>query len=696
MILRRWAHTLRPYQSECIDKCLQSLEQGIRRQAVSLPVGSGKTVIFSNLIRRIPPPSPIASKVLVLAHREELLVQAATQIQRASPDLIVDIDQGRRVANPAADVIVASVPTLGRSHSDRLLKYDPMRFKCLIIDEAHHAAAESYSKIIEHFDRTGDLVVWGCSATLHRYDGLKLTKAFDKIVYQKHFIQMIKDKWLCGMRIVTVKTCSTIDRVRKLNGDFATSSLSSAVNNDERNLAVVKAYDKYARKRSSTLVFAVDVKHAVSLRDEFRAFGIHAEAVLGKTSIAERERILADFRNRKLPVLVNCGILTEGTDIPNIDCVMMARPTRSPVLFQQMIGRGMRLSPGKTDCLIVDFVDSFGGELVQITVPTLMGLDPALALSETDIVDKESLARQQSLFIEQRPPPEPIVDPHLQAEMRMLKRFEEQENAALKELPRSLESIGFRATEHLNPLQLFSMQSTLPSYGAAASRGIEYEVVSSGSSNIRKLSMLSWVCISPTRYLLSNRNTLYFITLDQESGLWKGSRRTQMKTIPVSNGKGKNHGGQFLTKETPIDLESPTLQHAVRAIDSMARSKLPPFEYQILLWNAPWRRKPATESQIRMLNRLGLRVSIDAPCQVKKLVDEIKGAPESNAKDKQSPKALIGTLLTRGTATNIILRITHGATKTWRDVCAAREKMEKAKLAAEDPVLSAANALWVS
>ncbi|KAJ2701408.1 DEAD DEAH box helicase [Coemansia sp. IMI 203386] len=696
MILRRWAHTLRPYQSECIDKCLQSLEQGIRRQAVSLPVGSGKTVIFSNLIRRIPPPSPIASKVLVLAHREELLVQAATQIQRASPDLIVDIDQGRRVANPAADVIVASVPTLGRSHSDRLLKYDPMRFKCLIIDEAHHAAAESYSKIIEHFDRTGDLVVWGCSATLHRYDGLKLTKAFDKIVYQKHFIQMIKDKWLCGMRIVTVKTCSTIDRVRKLNGDFATSSLSTAVNNDERNLAVIKAYDKYARKRSSTLVFAVDVKHAVSLRDEFRAFGIHAEAVLGKTSIAERERILADFRNRKLPVLVNCGILTEGTDIPNIDCVMMARPTRSPVLFQQMIGRGMRLSPGKTDCLVVDFVDSFGGELVQITVPTLMGLDPALALSETDIVDKESLARQQSRFLEQKQPPEPIADPHLQAEMRMLKRFEEQENVALKELPRSLESIGFRATEHLNPLQLFSMQSTLPSNGAAASRGIEYEVVSSGSSNIRKLSLLSWVCISPTRYLLSNRNSLYFITLDQASGLWRGSRRTQMKTMPVSNGKGKSHGSQFLTKETPIDLESPTLQHAVRAIDSMVRSKLPPFEYQILLWNAPWRRKPATESQIRMLNRLGLRVSIDAPCQVKKLVDETKGAPESNAKDKQSPKALIGTLLTRGTATNIILRITHGATKTWRDVCAAREKLEKAKLAAEDPVLSAANALWVS
>ncbi|KAJ1646624.1 DEAD DEAH box helicase [Coemansia asiatica] len=696
MILRRWAHTLRPYQSECIAKSLQRLQQGIRRQAVSLPVGSGKTVIFSNLIRQIPQPTPMATKTLVLAHREELLVQAASQIQRASPDLIVDIDQGSRVANPAADVIVASVPTLGRTQSDRLLRYDPMRFKCLVIDEAHHAAAESYGKVIEHFDQAGHLVIWGCSATLHRYDGLRLTRAFDEIVYQKHFIQMIKEKWLCDMRIVTVKTRSSIGGVRKVSGDFATASLSSAVNNDERNLAVVKAFDAYASERSSTLVFAVDVKHAVCLRDEFRKFGIHAEVVLGRTSVAERERILNDFRNRKLPVLVNCGILTEGTDIPNIDCVMMARPTRSPVLFQQMIGRGMRLSPGKKDCLVIDFVDSFGGELVQITVPTLMGLDPALALSETDITDREALQRQQMQFLEQNPRPEPAVDPDLQAEMQMLRRFEEQEKKALNTImPESLESIGFRASEHLNPLQLFSLQQPLSSQAKSKST-VALELVTSGSSNIRKLSRLAWVCISPVRFLLSNRNTLYFVTLDPEAGLWKGSTRCQMKTRAAATaaaaaaGKGGSRGGLFLTKETPIDLESPTLQHAVRAIDSLVRNKIPPFEYNVLLWNAPWRNKPATESQIRMLSKLGVNVSLAAQNLVQKPRDMSIGSMESEDKGVST--------LTRGSATNIILRITHGASKTWRQVCSVRDRAEKKRERDRggDPDLAKASALWVA
>ncbi|KAJ1819157.1 DEAD DEAH box helicase, partial [Coemansia sp. RSA 2599] len=680
MILRRWAHTLRPYQSECIARCLESLEQGVRRQAVSLPVGSGKTVIFSNLIRRIPQPTPMASKALVLAHREELLVQAASQIQRASPELIVDIDQGSRLANPAADVIVASVPTLGRAQSDRLLRYDPRRFKCVIIDEAHHAAAESYGKVIEHFDQTGDLVIWGCSATLHRYDGLRLTKAFDKIVYQKHFLQMIREKWLCGMRIVTVKTRSSINTVRKMNGDFATASLSGAVNNSERNLAVVKAYDRYARGRSSTLVFAVDVRHAISLRDDFRNHGIHAEAVLGKTLVSERERILADFRDRRLPVLVNCGILTEGTDIPNIDCVMMARPTRSPVLFQQMIGRGMRLSPGKTDCLVIDFVDSFGGELAQITVPTLMGLDPALALGETDITDEESLLRQQALHLKQNPPPEPADDANLCKELQTLRRFEEQEKRALKEMPESLESIGYYASEYLDPLRLFTGQQQLLPKGHADKEAAS-EIVSSGSGHIRKLSRLAWVCISPTRYLLSNKNTLYFVTLDEASELWRGSTRMQRKFKSAGNG-----GRQFLSKETPIELVAPTLQHAVRAIDGMLRSKALPFEYQGLAWNARWRSKPATESQVRMLKKLGVHMSDEDPSSVEKpgdvLPEQAKCDAEAGESDSlrpaQSARVLDRSVLTRGVATNIILRITHGASKTWRDVCRARARAEKA------------------
>ncbi|KAJ2715107.1 putative ATP-dependent helicase IRC3, partial [Coemansia spiralis] len=197
---------LRPYQRACIEQCLAALGKGVWRQAVSLPVGSGKTVIFSNLIQRVPAPGPEATKTLVLAHREELLEQAARQIKRASPQLEVHIDQAQRVASPAADVVVASVATLGRSGSARLRRHDPARYKCIIIDEAHHAAAESYGRILEYFGRGTDeqpLLVWGCSATLRRHDGLALGEVFDQIVFHKSFLEMIREKWLSGLQVTT-------------------------------------------------------------------------------------------------------------------------------------------------------------------------------------------------------------------------------------------------------------------------------------------------------------------------------------------------------------------------------------------------------------------------------------------------------------------------------------------------------------
>ncbi|RKP22738.1 P-loop containing nucleoside triphosphate hydrolase protein [Syncephalis pseudoplumigaleata] len=217
--------SLRKYQQECIEQCLAHYRNGIKRQVVSLPVGSGKTVIFSNLISCIPPPTPRATRTLVIAHREELLNQAAKQIARFAPHLRVAIDQGSRHAIPStADVIVASVPSLGRKGSSRLAKYMPEEFKCIIIDEAHHAAAASYQRILAHFgvgrdpDEERDVAmakeeaaaaadaassspfdshifVWGCSATVRRHDRVRLDGAFDYIAYHKDFLDMIEEGW---------------------------------------------------------------------------------------------------------------------------------------------------------------------------------------------------------------------------------------------------------------------------------------------------------------------------------------------------------------------------------------------------------------------------------------------------------------------------------------------------------------------
>ncbi|KAF9401800.1 hypothetical protein BGZ94_005094, partial [Podila epigama] len=370
---------LRDYQKECIDTCLANLKKGIMRQIVSLPVGSGKTVIFSHLMKQVPSPFPGATKTLILAHRQELLEQTRNHVLRTGTGLTVSIDQGKRMADMQADVIVASVPSLGRLGTPRLLKYNPREFKCIIIDEAHHAAADSYGRILEHFGANvpeTHIFVYGCSATVRRHDGLKLGGVFDHISFHKGFITMIEDKWLCGLRVSIIQTDFDLQDVKMQGGDFAQKELAIKVNTPIRNEIVVRSYMTSCSERRSTVVFAVDIEHLETLTKVFRQYGYDAHGLSSRTPDDERAQMIRDFRERKFPVIVNCGILTEGTDIPVIDSIVMARPTKSNVLFQQMLGRGMRLYPGKEDCLVLDFVDVVRGDGL-VTLPTLLGLEPS-------------------------------------------------------------------------------------------------------------------------------------------------------------------------------------------------------------------------------------------------------------------------------------------------------------------------------
>ncbi|KAJ3266656.1 hypothetical protein HDU77_011405 [Chytriomyces hyalinus] len=388
---------LRDYQQECIDKCLAALSQGVRRQAVSLPVGSGKTVIFSNLMKRVPVPEkcPTATKFLVLAHRTELLTQAKDQIMRAMPDKMIILDQGSKKQTKetiqSCDIVLASVPTLGNSKSDRFENYDPKQFKGIIIDEAHHASAASYKRLLDRFnalDEDSHIFVWGCSATLRRHDGRSLDTIFNSIVYHKSFLEMIQKNHLCDLRITTVKTKVSLDGVPLRGGEFATGPLATRINNPQRNLALLEAWRQNAGggQRKATIIFAVDVKHINDLVELFQKNGIDARGIEGQTKAAERQATVEAFRRGEFPVLINCGILTEGVDITRIDCVILGRPTRSGVLLQQMIGRGLRQHKGgeKQNCLVVDFADtsSENDYGIHATMPTLMGLRPDFKIPE--------------------------------------------------------------------------------------------------------------------------------------------------------------------------------------------------------------------------------------------------------------------------------------------------------------------------
>ncbi|KAH9982668.1 P-loop containing nucleoside triphosphate hydrolase protein [Lactifluus volemus] len=397
--------TLRPYQENCLKACLDAHNSGATRIGVSLPTGAGKTAVFISLLSWLEPRKsrPDAKRSLVIVNSIELARQAAAQAKFQRPDWTVEIEQGgKHRASGNADLTVATYQTL--LEPGRLPKFPPQHLKAVVVDEAHHAAAPSYRRILSffhpeircpenytHTQSSGDAVpIFGFSATFSRHDGLALGSVFERIVYHRDFLDMIKEQWLCNVRFTTVK--ANIDMkgvtINSHSGDFSPTSLAHVINTETLNKLVVQTWlDRAARDRKSTVVFAVTVAHVRALTETFRSAGIDARYLYARTPIVERNALIEDFKAGRFPVLLNCALLTEGTDIPNIDCVVVARPTRSRNVFLQMIGRGVRLSPGtgKKDCHVIDFVDSMSRVIGIVSAPTLFGLDP------TTVVDGESI-----------------------------------------------------------------------------------------------------------------------------------------------------------------------------------------------------------------------------------------------------------------------------------------------------------------
>ncbi|KAL4070898.1 P-loop containing nucleoside triphosphate hydrolase protein [Scleroderma citrinum] len=393
---------LRPYQEACIQACQTALAAGTQRIGVSMPTGAGKTTVFITLLSRLSPPaqSPLASKSLIIVNSIELARQAAAQAAALRPDWHIEIEQGiKHRASGLADVTVATFQTLLQPR--RLDKFRLETLKAIIIDEAHHAAAPSYRRILSHFDPAiknpdptwsapippHSIPIIGFSATFSRHDGLALGSVFQEIVYHRDFLQMIKEQWLCDVRFTTIRANINLQNVivNTKSGDFNATSLAHVINTDTVNNLVVKSWLDRAVDRKSTLVFCINRAHVRRLTQVFRDFGVDARYLHAATPASERQSLVADFKAGVYPVLVNCAILTEGADIPNIDCVIIARPTRSRNLFAQMIGRGLRQSPttGKVYCRIMDFVDSGSRVTGVFSTPTLFGLDPGEVIDGT-------------------------------------------------------------------------------------------------------------------------------------------------------------------------------------------------------------------------------------------------------------------------------------------------------------------------
>ncbi|KAK8861366.1 hypothetical protein IAR55_002185 [Kwoniella newhampshirensis] len=389
--------TLRPYQLAAIQECLQALTSGLRRIGVSSPTGSGKTTMFMNLVPLVPfynntTPTGGSGRTLIVVSSVELASQAEGAARRLLGDeWTVEVEQSKRKASGRADVTIATWQTL--INPDRLAKFDPATFKLIIVDEAHHAAALSYLRLLHYFndevqlpktsspvishDHGNKVPIIGFSATFSRPDQLALSAVFEKIVFHREILHMLEEGWLAPAKSTTVKTDLELGDVEiNENGDFKTSSLASKVNTPEINELIVRTYLHRAAERRSTLVFCVDLNHVSKLTQAFREAGIDARSISSMSKPELRRQTIAAFGAGEFPILVNCEVLTEGTDIPEIDCIMLARPTKSPNLLAQMVGRGLRLSPetGKEDCYIIDVVDSVASANGMIVSPTLLGL----------------------------------------------------------------------------------------------------------------------------------------------------------------------------------------------------------------------------------------------------------------------------------------------------------------------------------
>lgn len=374
------APELRAYQREAIDAVIAARHAGVRRMVVCLPTGAGKTVIFSQLARMA------KKQVLVLAHREELLGQAVDKLSRALEGTrVIGLERGTSRAAREAKVLVASLRSL---HPDRIGSVLAGRELGLIIyDECHHAPAEDNLRVLRTIgvfepDWPGTLL--GFTATTARGDGKGLDGVFEQIVYARTLPELIDEGFLAPLKGYRIATTADLTRISLGVGDFDDGELAEAVDIQERNALVARSIQDLARDRR-TIAFCVTVNHARNLSRALNHVGVPAGIVHGEMAAADRARALADFREGRIQVLANVGVLTEGFDDPGVSCVAMARPTRSEGLYAQCVGRGTRLAQGKRDCLILDFVDV--SELSLCTLPSLFGCPRDLDLEGADARD---------------------------------------------------------------------------------------------------------------------------------------------------------------------------------------------------------------------------------------------------------------------------------------------------------------------
>jgi superfamily II DNA or RNA helicase len=361
----------RYYQTEMLDAAEASFDKGVRKMVLASATGTGKSYVFSKLYERFKKRLP--KRMLIIAHSEELVRQNAATAKEVNPDAKVGIEQGETQSDPDCDIISGCIYSLNRGKRlERMINVDK-----IVVDEAHHAVADSYQTFLSEVWTPEKLLV-GMTATPTRGDGRPLGEVFESIPYVYSLRQAIADGYLvepCGF---TLRTKIDLSEVKKgSSGDYQKDALAAAINTAERNQQIVQFWRHYAADKR-TVVFCATIEHARKMCDAFQLAGVQTAYIWGDDP--DRELKISMHQKGEIDVLCNVGILVEGYNDPNIGCVVLARPTVSPVLFAQMVGRVTRLAPGKFVGLVLDVVDSVGKNTL-LTLPTLFGMPWSIQLN---------------------------------------------------------------------------------------------------------------------------------------------------------------------------------------------------------------------------------------------------------------------------------------------------------------------------
>ena len=573
---------LRPYQKDCVDASQRDRQLGFRKQLAVVGVAGGKSVIIAHATKQILDEHP-DGRVIIIIHRKELIDQNFDKLVKAYPDLTPTIGKEKAEAHctPGTRIMVASNMTVGREGLQRIKQWCPDLAKvcAIIVDEAHHVpGSKTYTTVINDvLAANPHCHIIGFTGTPKRADGERLDAIFEKVVYQIDLYGLWKLKYIASIRGWKIRTNIDLGQLQTHRRDFDDAELEKAVNREERNRMAIELYAK-KHPGERALFFCVGKAHAKDLLILARAAGIPAALVTEDTPADERRAIVQEFRAGKLHALMNCQIFTEGFDAPELKAIFVLRPTKSPVLLTQIIGRGIRLvchkNPAdpdgewlvdwnkKTHCDIYDFVDLKAEAIGAQTISSVSGLRNDFDLAGQDIFETKQLidseVRKHPLLAAA------ILNAKSQAEIDQIL----QPHDFLSEL--SLINYASSAITDLNWIQAND------EWWLQLAKG---ELV-----KLRKSPLGNYELATPQINLASRRPPL---------------------TLPVPQPPSPNPP-QFLPEQIHA-LAEDQINDAIHAASNIIKT-IVPEDIRLISRNAAWRQRgtsePSTSGQINMLRRM--------------------------------------------------------------------------------------------